>query len=373
MNLCKEICAVLDASGMDYTVENICGYDVISVGTKTAEQTRSCDTTPKADTQTGTGKRATEHEAVIIPVKITATDLETAEHDAEALRKAVGEALRQTGIYPLTITEDRWRLQQEMMTSRILAHVQIFTQIYARNCEVRKIDKQTAAEFLQANHSYGDAKCRYRYGLYLKRHTGHNSAIHIAADVTTATDAAAETASSTTIGTVTDSITKTTTDSITGEADTNITTRLLGRYIAPGTLVAVGTFSNARKWVKGDKAIRSYEWTRYASLPGVRLSGGMGKLLKAFIDEVHPDDIMTYADLEWSEGKVYEALGFVLEGHKGPVSFTVDSSWSRRPVKNETLNPSSLPITTSLRAKRGDLYFRNLGSNKYRLKLTDYQ
>lgn len=329
MNLCKEICAVLDASGMDYTVENICGYDVISVGTKTAEQTRSCDTTPKADTQTGTGKRATEHEAVIIPVKITATDLETAEHDAEALRKAVGEALRQTGIYPLTITEDRWRLQQEMMTSRILAHVQIFTQIYARNCEVRKIDKQTAAEFLQANHSYGDANCRYRYGLYLKRHTGHNAGKDAA-------DSAC-------------------------------------RKISPDTLVAAATFSNARKWVKGDKAIRSYEWTRYASLPGVRLSGGMGKLLKAFIDEVHPDDIMTYADLEWSEGKVYEALGFVLEGHKGPVSFTVDSSWSRRPVKNENFNPSSLPITTSLRAKRGDLYFRNLGSNKYRLKLTDYQ
>jgi hypothetical protein len=98
-------------------------------------------------------------------------------------------------------------------------------------------------------------------------------------------------------------------------------------------LVAVATFSNARKWQKGDKVIRSYEWTRYASLPGVRISGGMGKVVKAFIEEVHPDDIMSYADLEWSEGKVYEQLGFVLEGRKDPVMFVVDEAWRRFPIK----------------------------------------
>ena len=184
--------------------------------------------------------------------------------------------------------------------------------------------------------------------------------------------------------------------------------------IAPGTLVAVATFSNARKWIKGDKTIRSYEWTRYASRPGVRLSGGMGKLLKAFIEEVLPDDIMTYADLEWSEGKVYEALGFALEGHKEPVNFYIDASWRRfsrlaqatsptAPLQPSTVTATSTPTAvtatstptavietsqpptvtatstptavtaTSLRAKRGNLYFQNMGSNKYRLKLTDYQ
>mgnify|MGYP006988390554 CR=1 FL=1 len=104
-------------------------------------------------------------------------------------------------------------------------------------------------------------------------------------------------------------------------------------YVAPGTLVAVATFSNARKWQKGEKTIRSYEWTRYASLPGVRINGGMGKVLKAFIKEVQPDDIMSYADLEWSEGAVYEQLGFELEGHKTPVIFAVDSQWQRTALK----------------------------------------
>ena len=77
-----------------------------------------------------------------------------------------------TGEYPLIITEDRWEKQKAMMQARLLAHLEVFDRIYARNCEVRKIDKRTAGDFLAANHSYGDASCRYRYGLFLKRYTG---------------------------------------------------------------------------------------------------------------------------------------------------------------------------------------------------------
>ena len=248
----------------------------------------------------------TDGNHTVIPLEINASSMYEASRQAERLQETIGLITKETGKYPLIITEDRWKKVRFMMQSRLLAHLRIFTQIYARNCEVRKIDKPTAAEFLSANHSYGDAKCRYRYGLYLKRHTGHN----------------AESAE-----------------------------------IESGTLVAVATFSNARKWIKADKTIRSYEWTRYASLPGVRLSGGMGKLLNAFIEDVKPDDIMTYADLEWSEGKVYEKLGFALEEVKKPVVFLIDSSWERFPVKP---------------ARSGNLFFQNLGSNKYRLKLTDY-
>ena len=120
----------------------------------------------------------------------------------------------------------------------------------------------------------------------------------------------------------------------------------------------MATFSNARKWAKGDQIIRSYEWTRYASLPEVRLSGGMGRMLKTFIKDVQPDDIMSYADLEWSAGDVYTQLGFTLEGQKSPVMFSIDTAWQRTPIKAET---------------PGDRYFQNFGSNKYRLKLTDYK
>ena len=246
----------------------------------------------------------------IVPAPISARSPEAAQTYAESLSACINSLVASDGARPLIISEDRWRRQGKMTRSRLLAHLENFVQIYARNCEVRKIDKRTAADFLEANHSYGDATCRYRYGLYLKRHTGHNAG---------------------------------------------------STSIEPECLVAVATFSNARKWIKGDKTIRSYEWTRYASLPEVRLSGGMGRLLKAFIADIKPDDIMTYADLEWSEGKVYEALGFILEGQKNPVLFAVDPNiWTRKP-------------TTPDRTMAGTArYFQNFGSNKYRLKLTEY-
>ena len=269
-----------------------CGYESLSV-----------------DLPSGKGTRT------ILLLGTTASTLETAKTQQEAAQAEISRIYSEAGSYPLIITEDRWYSQNEAMCQRILSHLEIFTQIYARNCEIRRIDKATAKAFLEAHHSYGDAACKYRYGLYLKRHTGHNAI----------------------------------------------------NPLHPGTLVAVATFSNARKWVKGDKTIRSYEWTRYASLPGVRLSGGMGRLLKAFIKDVKPDDIMTYADLEWSEGKVYEQLGFTLEGTRPSVTFTIDTSeWSRTAMSSEATAGVDMPPP----ARR---FFQNFGSNKYRLKLTDYQ
>ena len=283
MDLCKDICRFLSENGLGHVVESHDGNPIIYAGNSPA----------------------------IVPICINASSLEKAKKDAESLEILIEDICKNEGKYPLIITEDRWRSQARMMQSRLLAHLQVFTQIYARNCEIRKIDKATAATFLSENHSYGDASCRHRYGLFLKRYTGHTRDI----------------------------------DAIRPEA---------------GSLIAVATFSNARKWTKGDKVIRSYEWTRYATLPQVRLSGGMGRVLKTFIEEVKPDDIMTYADLEWSEGKVYETLGFKLEGKKDAVMFSMDpDSWQRTPIKGQT--------------SCSEAYFQNFGSNKYRLKLTDYQ
>ncbi len=88
----------------------------------------------------------------------------------------------------------------------------------------------------------------------------------------------------------------------------------------------------------------------------------MGKLLKAFIKVVNPDDIMSYADLEWSEGQVYNTLGFVREPvGKSPVSFVVDPvTYERKAIGKNVPDDPSL------------LYFTNFGSAKYRMKLTEY-
>jgi hypothetical protein len=255
------------------------------------------------------------HPRLVLPIEIKAVTAEKAVSDSDDIYDAILKMKSAEG-YPLIITEDRWKRQHEMMEARLLAHLEQFGQAYARNCEVRRIEKTEAQQFMNENHSYGHAACRYCFGLFLKRHTGH-----IAKEMES------------------------------GEAN--------GMRDDRGRLIAVATFSNARKWIKDGKEIRSYEWTRYASIPDLRVSGGMGKLLKAFIKEVQPDDIMSYADLEWSEGEVYERLGFISEAVKEPVLFQVDPhTWKRLPVKSEI---------------SGNLFFRNFGSRKFRLKLTDYR
>lgn len=263
---------------------------------------------------------------LIVPINICAQSPEEAAEQSEKIKDIIAQHLLKTGKYPLIIPEDRWHRQPEMMKARLLAHLEIFTPIYARNCEIRRIDKPTAAEFLNRTHSYGNAACKYRYGMFLKRSTGH-----IAKE---------------------------------GRCD-----------IPAETLIAVGTFSNARKWIKKGKEIRSYEWTRFASLPGLRISGGMGRILKAFIEEVQPDDIMSYADLEWSEGTVYEQLGFTLEGQKDPVLFGVDSEWNRSPVKLGMTEGGKTGVTDPnvIAGQTGNMFYMNFGSNKYRLKLTEYE
>lgn len=249
-----------------------------------------------------------EPDASVVAVPVTARTPEEARVQQEQLETYAGAVT--------FVVEDRWRTQRPALEPRLLAHHRVFRQVYARNCTVRRIDKPTAEAFLAAAHSYGDASCKYRYGLFTLRSTGEKGPGSIAAD----------------------------------------------------TLVAVSEFSSARNWKKGDITVKSCEWTRYASLPGIRVVGGMGKMLKHFIDEVHPDDIMSYADLEWSDGEAYRQLGFELESKKAPVLFRVNpQTWKRTAVK------STSEIQSGEDTEKGSLWFMNWGSLKYRLKLVDYE
>ena len=83
--------------------------------------------------------------------------------------------------------------------------------------------------------------------------------------------------------------------------------------IAEGALVAVAMFSAPRPMERGSKVVQSYEWVRYASIGNYRVVGGMGKLMSFFIGKLSPDEIMSYADKDWSDGDVYKKLGFVYQ------------------------------------------------------------
>lgn len=84
-----------------------------------------------------------------------------------------------------------------------------------------------------------------------------------------------------------------------------------------GVLVSVMTFS------KGNHSRKSYGWEidRYASLLGHQVVGGASKLFKKFINDVNPEEVVSYADLRFGEGNVYSKLGFSL------VSQTVPNYW----------------------------------------------
>ena len=164
--------------------------------------------------------------------------------------------------------EDKWNEGSDFIKQRLLCHFGLGDTIFARNTRVEEITSDLAAEFLNRNHSYGSAAAKYKYGLFVNRSDKNN--------------------------------------------------------IEQDTLVAVATFSTPKIMNREGLKVESYEWIRYASLPKLRVVGGMGKLLKNFIDIVDPQEIMSYSDREWSEGEVYLKLGFVKDSIRKPVEFYVD-------------------------------------------------
>lgn len=73
-----------------------------------------------------------------------------------------------------------------------------------------------------------------------------------------------------------------------------------------GRLIAAAVFSL--------KSRKGNVWTldRYCVRPNCNVSGGCGRLLKAFCDYYQPRKIVSFSDKRWSQGRLYEALGFYL-------------------------------------------------------------
>ncbi|MDD6113741.1 MAG: hypothetical protein PUB70_05385, partial [Bacteroidales bacterium] len=189
-----------------------------------------------------------------------------------------------------------------------------FHSVFARNCEIRRIDRELAASFLNACHLYGDCAAAYRYGLFVSRSPGVAKGAAEGGAVGSAEGSAEGVAEGSAEGCVAEGAEGGAMGAAEGVA--------VGRQTYPiGTLVAVASFSKARRWSKKgengeQETICSYEWLRYASLPELRVLGGMGRILARFIEDFHPDDIMSYVPLRHFSGEVYESLGFVSEGVK---------------------------------------------------------
>lgn len=215
--------------------------------------------------------------------------------------------LAKEGFDYLYLYEDRWWSGGEVIQKRILSRVGVFKSVFARKCNIIQGGQysQIFSHFLESNHSYGEAKAKYKYGL---------------------------------------------------------------QY---GTeVVAVATFSKPRTMPRPDgNTYLSFEWVRYASIPGVRVIGGMGKVLQAFLKDARvlgerlnmPIEVMSYSDIEWSNGRVYDSLGFKEIGVRAPVLHYVN---------NQTYERISLRKYKLISSEEGDYYpIYNMGSRKLLLTL----
>lgn len=90
-------------------------------------------------------------------------------------------------------------------------------------------------------------------------------------------------------------------------------------------LVAVMTFGKPRFTKQFD-----WELLRFASKRGVKVIGGAGKLLAEF-RRGHSGTIVSYANKRWSDGAMYNALGFTLVRDSEPnyIWFNGDTAFSR--------------------------------------------
>ena len=81
-------------------------------------------------------------------------------------------------------------------------------------------------------------------------------------------------------------------------------------------LVSIMTFGKGRNVMNGS----NYEWEllRFCNKINHSVIGGASKLLKHFIKENNPINIISYADIRWSDGNLYNKLGFDYKNSSKP-------------------------------------------------------
>ena len=215
------------------------------------------------------------------------------------------EKINQQNQRLIHLWEDVWTNKKDLVQSRILAMIGKFSRLNARHCFIERIDKPTSDKFLSENHLQGSVKAKFKYGLFLKA---------------------------------------------------QYVVKFLGKQSVENELIAVATFSGGRTLKEGEReGFRSYELIRFASLKGFVVVGGMDKLLKAFIAEHSPDDIMSYADRDWSDGRSYLKLGFDKVGLLSPQFFSIDENSSQRLLINadkySIVNAGSIKFVKILKAQ----------------------
>ena len=140
-----------------------------------------------------------------------------------------------------------------------------------------------------------------------------------------------------------------------------------------GDLVAVISFSKGRTMIRDSQEYESYELLRFCNKLHCTVVGGFSKLLQHFIKAQHPDDIMTYIDADWSNGKSLISMGFKYIEMKEPVEFWLNRETGVR--ESPHLVMEQKPILEEIKSEKpGDFlsqlgYIKIFNSGSYKLLL----
>lgn len=218
----------------------------------------------------------------------------------------LSEKMAVDGLQIIHLWEDIWLSQTALVQSRINTLLGQNKRIYARLTQVKRIDSLDSNAFLEDNHTNSGTTARYKYGLFLKEE-----------------------------------------------------------------LIGVASFSAARTFQKENNASwRSCELIRFATQQNLTVVGGLSKLINTFKEDVKPNDLMTYADRDWSAGNSYHKLGFIYEKCLDYQTFWVHLPSLKR-YSETKLHHDFAHIDWQERAqmlrKEGYVRVYNSGSLKYRL------
>lgn len=252
----------------------------------------------------------------ILPVELAACKGLSCAYLPEVLAENIS-ARRGKGRPVIVIWEDFWISKNNIVKSRLAAMLGISAKIPARLTQVRRIENALATGFLAENHLNGPTTSKFRYGLFLPQRYYRVLPDNFVSD-----------------------------------------------HSREELLVAVATFSHARIFEQKGTPFRSHELIRFASLLNTNVVGALDKLLRAFMREKEPDDIMTYADIEWSDGRSYVKLGFEKRGAMAPREALLDTGNMLR-VKEVP----KVSETESIQPSVDYLTVYNLGSIKYVLTI----
>ncbi|QNL51406.1 hypothetical protein H8S90_07470 [Olivibacter sp. SDN3] len=204
------------------------------------------------------------------------------------------------GSLAVHIDEDLLQTKMDIVIARITAIAGKAKRIYARKTTLARIDKHTAMAFQQAYHLQVPLPGKYRYGLFVE-----------------------------------------------------------------GELMSVAVFSGGRRLFNSTTTShRSFELIRFCHQSNHLVVGGLSRLIKGFIQEFNPGDIVTYVDRDWSDGKKYLQLGFTFIDNLPAQRFYVDAESGLRYHEKQFQK-----MKDRLCQSKKYTMVENLGSAKMRLKV----